>query len=79
MNIGDRVVYKPIDFRFGQKRQNTENLYYGTFGTVIKKDFIAGVIKRYVIALDNFPNCNDRKSKNKTWALEEEISLHTGL
>ena len=65
--IGDRVIYKPINYT--DKSQDTENRYYGTKGTVIGLD----TLRRMIISLDEFPECNNRKWRNSHWVNGEEL------
>lgn len=66
LEIGDRVIWKPIDHR--DHSQDINHIWYGATGTVIE-------ISRFhaCIALDDFPNCNGRKQKNRFWANFDEL------
>ena len=64
--IGDRVIWKPIDYR--DHSQDINHRWYGAVGTVTK------LCRFYAcIALDNFPEVNHREVKNHFWVDFEEL------
>ena len=67
--VGDRIIWKSIDRRDGS--QDKSFTWYGAKGTVI----MLMNFDRAYIALDNFPDCNDRKNANRFCADFDELEL----
>lgn len=67
--IGDRIIWKPIDRRDGS--QDKSHVWYSAKGTVI---MIMNLDRAY-IALDDFPDCNDRKNANRFCTAFDELEL----
>lgn len=67
--VGDRVIWKPIGQRDGFHDKLFE--WYGAKATVI----MIITLNRAYIALDDFPNCNDREKHNRFCANFEELEL----
>ena len=61
-------IFRPIDYRTGE--QDTSHIYYGKSVTILEDDGIM-----YCFALDDFPNCNWKETKNRFWANHEEIEI----
>ena len=59
--IGKRVIVRPIDY--SKKKPDRKHIYYGKKGTVIGVD----TLDRYIVAMDDFPDCNGRNEFNKFW------------
>lgn len=66
-NIGDRVIYKPIDHRFFKVDET--HRWCNAKAKIISTD----TLNRYWIAFDEFPNCNNRDRVNRFCADEEEL------
>ena len=69
-NIGDRVIYKPIDHRFFKVDEN--HRWCNAKAKVISAD----TLNRYWIAFDEFPNCNYREKQNRFIAEEYELEKY---
>lgn len=70
--IGDRVIWKPIDRR--GMSQDKSFVWYGAKGTVTK----LMTLDRAYIALDDFPQCNNRERENRFCASFDELELIYG-
>lgn len=69
-NVGDRVIYKPIDYRDMSK--DAEQIWYGAKARVASLDSVLGKVW---IEFDDFPNCNYRENKNRFYADFAELEL----
>lgn len=67
--VGDRVIWRPIDRR--DMSQDKTFVWYGAKGTVT----MLMALDRAYIALDDFPNCNNRKQANRFCASFDELEL----
>ena len=67
--IGKRVIVRPIDY--SKKKPDRKHIYYGEKGTVIGVD----TLDRYIVAMDDFPDCNCRVQKNRFWYDAEEVKF----
>lgn len=70
--VGDRVIWKPIDRR--DMSQDKTFAWYGEKGTVT----MLMTLDRAYIALDDFPQCNDRERANRFCASFDELELIDG-
>lgn len=59
MNIGEEYIYRPIDYV--TKTENVNHIHYGKKVTVIDFD----VLGRIWIAINDFPQCNQREYHNR--------------
>ena len=66
LQIGDRAIWKPIDYR--DHSQDINHGWYGAIGTVTNLCVICACI-----ALDDFPEVNHREVKNHFWVGYEEL------
>ena len=66
-NIGDEVIYKPIDNRY--YKIDATHRWCNARARIIATD----TLNRYWIAFDEFPNVNFRERKNRFIANEYEL------
>lgn len=67
--VGDRIIWRPIDRR--DMSQDKTFVWYGAKGTVT----MLMALDRAYIALDDFPQCNDRERANRFCASFDELEL----
>ena len=67
--IGKRVIVRPIDY--SKKKPDRKHIYYGKKGTVIGVD----TLDRYIVAMDDFPDCNCRVQMNRFWYDAKEVKF----
>ena len=73
IKVGDKVLYKPIDYSSSLLDRN--HRWYAKTATVIAEE----TLNRYWIAFDEFPNCNSRERVNRFCANEMELIVIKGV
>lgn len=69
MKPGDKVIWKPIDYR--DMSQNTSHIWYGAKATILE----IITLDRAIISIDDFPNCNHREYHNRFCADFNELEM----
>lgn len=67
--IGEKVIVRPMDY--SKKEFDRNHPHYGKKATIIGVD----TLNRYIVAMDDFPDCNYKAQKNKFWYNAEEVKF----